>query len=95
MQIKRVSFDELPEETKKLAGDIIDKERIISIFSIEAIDYGNGNISYNINGISKNFIVEIGIHSRRGVEWVNSVGLSTIRDAIKACPELLERFGLE
>ncbi len=91
MQIKNLSFDELPSGVREVADRALAERKVRNVFRVTELDFGDGRVYYEISAISDSFIFELSV-SELGVEHVNRIGVDTVRDAIKAHPE---RFGLE
>ncbi|EZP75045.1 hypothetical protein H839_16133 [Parageobacillus genomosp. 1] len=84
MQIRNVSFDELPAEIKEIA----EKEISVADFlSAIIFDYKTSSKDYIVRAITNHSIVEMTINSKRGVSRVDMVSLSAIREAIEKFPQ--------
>jgi hypothetical protein len=85
MQIRNVSFDELPAEIKEIA----EKElgNIADFLGTTIFDYETGNKDYIVRAVTNHSIVEMTINSKRGVSRVDMVSLSTVMEAIEKFPQ--------
>jgi hypothetical protein len=84
MQIRNVSFDELPAEIKEIA----EKEISVADFlSAIIFDYETGNKDYIVRAVTNHSIVEMTINSKRGVSRVDMVSLSAVVEAIEKFPQ--------
>jgi hypothetical protein len=85
MQIRNVSFDELPAEIKQIA----EKElgNIADFLGAIIFDYETGNKDYIVRAVTNHSIVEMTINSKHVVSRVDMVSLSAIREAIEKFPQ--------
>jgi hypothetical protein len=85
MQIRNVSFDELPAEIKQIA----EKElgNIADFLGAIIFDYETGNKDYIVCAVTNHAIVEMTINGKRGVSRVDMVSLSAVREAIEKFPQ--------
>lgn len=85
MQIRNVSFDELPVEIKEIA----EKElgNIADFLGACIFDYETGNKDYIVRAVTNHSIVEMIINSKHVISRVDMVSLSTVIEAIEKFPE--------
>jgi O-acetyl-ADP-ribose deacetylase (regulator of RNase III) len=85
MQIRNVSFDELPASIKEIAEKEIGN--VVGFLDATIFEYGFGNKDYIVHAVTSHSIVEMTINSKRGVSRVDMVSLSAVREAIEKFPE--------
>jgi hypothetical protein len=81
MQIRNVSFDEIPVEIQEM----VKKELIegTEILEVTVFDYSNGTKEYTVKAIDDSALIEIDIHSKRGITSADRISLSTVLLAIE------------
>jgi hypothetical protein len=89
VQIRNVSFDELPTEIKEIAEKEIG--HAVDFLNVTIFDYGNGSVDYTVSVLDESFVTEMHINNKRGVEDIVRISINAVRYAIEKFPE---RFGL-
>jgi hypothetical protein len=85
MQIRNVSFDELPAEIKEIAEKEIGN--IADFLGATIFDYETGSKDYIVRAITNHSIVEMTINSKNVVSRVDMVSLSAVVEAIEKFPQ--------
>jgi hypothetical protein len=85
MQIRNVSFDELPTEIKEIAEKEIGN--IADFLGAIIFDYETGNKDYIVRAVTNHSIVEMTINSKHVVSRVDMVSLSTVMEALEKFPQ--------
>jgi hypothetical protein len=85
MQIRNVSFDELPAEIKEIAEKEIGN--IADFLGACIFEYETDRKDYIVSAITNHAIVEMTINSKHVVSRVDMVSLSAVREVIEKFPE--------
>jgi hypothetical protein len=85
MQIRNVSFDELPTEIKEIAEKEIGN--VADFLDAIIFDYETGNKDHIVRAVTNHSIVEMTINSKHVVSRVDMVSLSTVMEAIEKFPQ--------
>ena len=85
MQIRNVSFDELPVEIKEIAKKELGN--IADFLGAFIFDYETGNKDYIVRAVTNHSIVEMIINSKHMISRVDMIPLSIVMEAIEKFPE--------
>jgi hypothetical protein len=81
MKIETKSFNEIPVEIQEMANKEFGEGT--EILEVMVFDYLNGNKEYIVKAIDDSALIEIDIHSKRGITRDNRVSLPTVLLAIE------------